>query len=246
MIERKPFNSSRRLALVSASLLRRADPRTRLALGLCASLMVMLPLERLALFVLVYAGLLAWAGLLPTAARQVWRIRWLLLTLFVVDWLVIDLGLAVVVTARLALLSGVMVLVVSTTTPEELRLALGWLHVPHRYAFSLSLAFQSVALLEEEWQAIREAQRVRGAWPPEGSSRRGPVSQVRDLVALTVPAIVLTTRRAWAMTEAACARGLESPRRRPYRQLSMGWLDRLLLLGALAVGVALWLPWEVL
>jgi energy-coupling factor transporter transmembrane protein EcfT len=40
-----------------------------------------------------------------------------------------------------------------------------------------------------------------------------------------VPAIVLTTRRAWAITEAACARGFDSPHRRPYRRLAMGWLD---------------------
>ena len=38
----------------------------------------------------------------------------------------------------------------ATTTPAELRLALEWLSVPHRYAFSVSLAFQSVGLLDDE------------------------------------------------------------------------------------------------
>ena len=54
-------------------------------------------------------------------------------------------------------------LFVGTTTPSELRLALEWLRVPYRYAFSVSLAFQSVGLLDDEWRAIYEAQRARGA-----------------------------------------------------------------------------------
>jgi energy-coupling factor transporter transmembrane protein EcfT len=41
------------------------------------------------------------------------------------------------------------------------------------------------------------------------------------LTALTVPAVVLTTRRAWAITEAAYARGFESPHRTPYHSLVM-------------------------
>jgi len=90
------------------------------------------------------------------------------------------------------------------------------------------LAFQSVALLDEEWRAIREAQRARGAWTPL-SGWRNIRQQIADLVALAVPAIVMTTKRAWAMTEAAYARGFDSPHRRPWRGLAMQRLDWLLL-----------------
>jgi energy-coupling factor transporter transmembrane protein EcfT len=62
---------------------------------------------------------------------------------------------------------------------------------------------------------------------------------VRDLVALTVPVVVLTARRAWAVTEAAYARGFESPRRRPFRRLAMGRVDWLLLVGTLAISAGL-------
>jgi len=243
MIRSGLFGPVRRLALVETSPLRRADPRTKLVLSLCASLAVMLPLEQLAVFMVVWAGFLLWARLLPAAARQVWRIRWLLIVLGAVDWLVIGPSLAVIVTLRLILLSGVLTLFVGTTTPEELRLALESLHVPYRYAFSLSLAFQSVGLLEEEWQAIREAQRARGALPPGPLNLRYALARVRDLVAITVPAIVLTTRRAWAMTEAAYARGFDAPHRRPYRRLAMTWLDWLLLAGAIVVSAA-WVLWR--
>ena len=242
MIKLGTSGRTRELALVETSPLRRADPRTKLALSLCASLAVMLPLERLAAFMVIYALLLLWARLLPAAARQVWRLKWVLIPLFLVDWLVVDLYLAAIVTLRLILLAGAFALFFATTTPGELRLALEWLRVPYRYAFSLALAFQSVGMLDDEWRAIREAQRSRGAWGLRWSGWRNVTAQIRDLVALSVPAIVLTTKRAWAMTEAAYARGFDAPHRRPYRRLAMGRLDWALLASAIAVSliIVLW------
>jgi energy-coupling factor transport system permease protein len=219
--------------LVQGSPLRRADPRAKLVLSLGASLAVMLPLERLGLFMALYLVLLSWARLLPAAAGQVWRLKWLLLALFAVDWLVVGLDLAAIVTLRVILLAGVLTLFVGTTTPGEFRLALERLRVPYRYAFSVSLAFQSVSLLGQEWRAIHEAQRSRGAFV-DRPGLRGIAFRLRDWVALTVPAIVLTARRAWAITEAACARGFDAPHRRPYRQLSMRWQDWTLIGGIVA------------
>jgi len=242
MIRLGTSGRTREIALIEHSPLRRADPRTKLALSLCASLAVMLSLEKLLAFMVLYFLLLLWARLLPAALRQIWRLKWVLIILFVVDWLVISPDLAVIITLRLSLLAGAFALFFSTTTPSELRLALEWMRVPYRYAFSLSAAFQSVGLLDDEWRAIREAQQARGAWtPPTGW--RDLVEKVRDLVALAVPAIVMTTRRAWSMTEAAYARGFDSPRRRPYRQLSLVPLDWFLLAGSLVVALAL-LLWK--
>jgi len=238
MIRLGTAGKARSLVLREDSPLRRVDPRTKLALSLCASLAVMLSLEKLAIFMGLYVLLLLWARLLPEAARQVWRLKWVLLVLFVVDWLFVSLDLAAIITLRLILLAGAFTLFFATTTPAELRLALEWLRVPYRYAFSLSLAFQSVGLLDDEWRSIREAQQARGAWS-QPSGWRDLAAKVRDLVALAVPAVVLTTKRAWAMTEAAYARGFDSPHRRPYRQLALSWLDWLLLMGTVAVAVSL-------
>jgi len=154
----------------------------------------------------------------------------------------VGLDLAAIVTLRLILLAGAFALFVGTTTPGELRLALEWMRVPYRYAFSLSLAFQSVGLLEDSWRDVREAQRARGAWVDRRWGWRDVAARVRDLVALTVPIVVLTARRAWAVTEAAYARGFDSPRRRPFRRLAMGRMDWLLLVGTLAIsaGLVLW------
>jgi energy-coupling factor transport system permease protein len=196
----------------------------KLLLSLCASLTVMLPLQRLVVGIALYVLLLVWARLLPAAARQVWRLKWVLILLFALDWLVISSELAVVVTLRLILLAGAFALFFSTTTPDELRLALEWLRAPYRYAFSLSLAFQSVTVLDDEWRSIREAQQARGATVSLAGWRKWS-QQVRDLVALSVPAIVMATKRAWAATEAAYARGFDSPHRRPYRHLQMRRAD---------------------
>jgi energy-coupling factor transport system permease protein len=238
MIRLGTSGRARQLVLVEHSPLRRADPRTKLALSLCASLAVMLSLEKLIAFMGIYALLLLWARLLPEAARQVWRLKWVFLILFVVDWIFVSLDLAIIITLRLTLLAGAFTLFFATTTPGELRLALEWMRVPYRYAFSVSLAFLSIGFLDDEWRAIHEAQRARGAWiPPSGW--RNLTERVRDMVALAVPAIVLVTKRAWAMTESAYARGFDSPHRRPYSQLVMNWLDWALLAGTVAVAAAL-------
>lgn len=231
----------RRAMFVRESPLRLADPRAKLALSLVLSLAVMLPLVKLLAVIVLYGALMAWARLLPTAGRLLWRLKWVLLILFAVDWWLVSLELALLVSLRVMLLSGSFAIVFATTTPVEFRLALEWLRLPYRYAFSLSLAVQSIGLLEAEWRAVAEAQQARGAWTPL-IGWRNVIRQARDLVALAVPAVVMTTHRAWAMTEAAYARGFDSPARQPYRRLRMGRLDWLLLaIEAVAVAaVVLW------
>ncbi|KAA3656685.1 MAG: energy-coupling factor transporter transmembrane protein EcfT [Chloroflexi bacterium] len=229
------------IKLVTNSPLRRFDPRVRLALPLCASLLVMLPVSKLMLFFIAYAALFWWSGLADIALRQLWRLKWWLLIIFIVDWIVVDVNLALQVTLRVMLLASAFIFMVYTTTPGELRLVLAWLRVPYRFAFSLSLAFQSVHLFTNEWQMIQEAQQARGAWEPlQWRGWRELIPQIRQLVVLVVPAIVLTTKRAWTMTEAAHARGFDAPHRQSYRQLTMQPHDWLFL-GMLGVGTAVFL-----
>ena len=233
--------------LVEDSPLRRLDPRAKLWTGLCASLMVMLPLERLGVFIAVYLIFTGWARLLPATLHQIWRMRWILLILFALDVWLVSLELAVIVTLRLVMLAGVFSLLFATTTPAEFTLALEKLGLPYRYAFSLGLAFQSLNLLEEEWNSILEAQRSRGALHERGTLRRlgswrEGFRQISDLVALTVPAVVLTTKRAWSITEAAYARGFDSPRRVAYRILRLSFADIIVmtLAGLVCGGFLFW------
>jgi energy-coupling factor transport system permease protein len=233
---------SRQLSLIEDSPLRRVDPRTKLFVSIAVSLVVMMPLERLAIFIGIYVLFLLWARLLPPAVQQLWRLKCLLIFLFAFDWWLISLPHAVTICARLILLTGVFALFFSTTTTRELGLALEKLRVPYRYAFSLGLAFQSLGLLDDEWRAIREAQSSRGAMP-ELSSFRKLLAQISNLISLTVPAIVLTTKRAWAITEAAYARGFDSPHRSSYYSLRLSRRDFVLMTGTVLVIIVLYWRW---
>jgi len=234
--------SSHQLTLVEDSPLRNADPRTKLFLSLAISLVVMTSIERLLIFLGVYLLFLIWARLLAPTAQHIWRLKWLLIFLFAFDWWLISLDHAVLICIRLVLLTGVFALFFSTTNTRELGLALEKLHVPYRYAFSLSLAFQSLGLLDDEWRAIREAQTSRGALP-DSSSFWKFVTNVGDLISLTVPAIVLTTKRAWAITEASYARGFDSPHRVSYHTLEFSRLDSLLMAGTMLLLILLFWRW---
>jgi energy-coupling factor transporter transmembrane protein EcfT len=226
------------IQVLNDSPLRDFDPRTKLVLSLSSSLAIMLPLEQLVAATLGYILLLSWARVINAALQQIWRIKWLLLGVFVIDWIFISLELAISITLRLSLLTSTFSLFFSTTTPAEFRLALEALKLPYRYAFSLSLAFQNLTIFDRETQLIREAQRSRGAWqPPAGWKKL--IETTKDLISLTVPSIVMTTKRAWTMTEAAYARGFNSPKRNPYKKLRMQLKDWIIIGIAICAGILL-------
>lgn len=234
MIEWHQEDINQASTLIPESPLRAADPRAKLFMCLGFSLTIMLPLPRLLLFSALYVIFLWWGKVLSGALRQVWRLKWVMLVLFVFDWWLVDVTHAATVVSRLAVLTGTFTVFFGTTTTRELSLALEHLSIPHRYAFSLGIAFQSLGLLGKEWQAIKEAQSARGAWEkPEGLG--AVFKNIKDWISLTVPAVVLTTKRAWSITEAAYARGFDSPRRRPYRSLTFQWWDWMLLSGLVLI-----------
>jgi energy-coupling factor transport system permease protein len=227
---RRGRGEHRRLVrLVRESPLCAVDPRVKLLISVLVAFAVMLPLDRLIVFWLAFMALMFPARLEREVFFQIRRIVALIVILFFIDWITVDLDLAFVITFRFMLVVSAFVIFFATTLPEEFRLALERFGVPHRYAFSLSLAFLSVSIMDEEWRAIREAQKSRGAWI-EFSGWRKWREQLEAMTALGVPAVVLTVKRAWALTEAAHTRGFDSPNRRPYRQLRMMPVDWVLLI----------------
>jgi len=228
----------RLIRLVHESPLRAVDPRVKLIISMLVAFAVMLPLDRLIVFWLAFTALMFPARLQREVFFQIRRIVPLLVILFFIDWITVDLNLAFIITFRFMLVVSSFVIFFATTRPEEFRLALERFKVPYRYAFSLSLAFLSVSIMDEEWRSIREAQKSRGAWI-ELSGWRKWREQLEAMIALGVPAIVLTVKRAWTLTEAAHTRGFDSPNRRPYRQLSMTPVDWTLLIASAGVIVLL-------
>jgi biotin transport system permease protein len=115
---------ARQLALVEDSPLRRADPRTKLFISVAISLVVMMSMDRLLIFLSIYTIFLLWARLLVPAIQQIWRLKWVLLILFALEWWLISLEHAALICTRLVLLTGVFALFFSTTNTRELGLAL--------------------------------------------------------------------------------------------------------------------------
>jgi energy-coupling factor transporter transmembrane protein EcfT len=228
--------------IVQQSFLRRADPRTKLVLSLAASLAVMLPLGKLVVVVACYAALMVAAGLRRPVSDQLRRIRFLFCVLFALDWWCIGLGFAVLITLRLGLLVSAFTLLCATTTPEEVRAVLERCGLPRRLAFAVAMAYRSLDLIETEWHGIFEAQRARGIVGHAAVGRRsgGWRQRLGDAVALVVPAVVLVAQRAWAITEAAAARGFEAPVARPCAGRRLASLDHLLLVGTAGLFIALY------
>ncbi len=228
------------MSTVERSFLRRADPRTKLALSLAASLAVMLPLRQLWVVFGAYLLLIAAARVLPQVVAQLRRLSVLLAGLFVLDWLFIGGQFAVLITLRLVLLVTSFTLLLATTTVDELRMALEGLGLSRRLAFAFATLCRSLDLVRNEWLGIIEAQRARGIVPPERRLTFSNLGQsLKHAVALVVPAIVLMAQRAWSITEAASARGLETPLESPVCALRLAWLDGILLsvVGGLLVGL---------
>jgi energy-coupling factor transport system permease protein len=214
--------------------LRRADPRTKLLLCAATSAALMLPLAHLAAVLTAYFLLILAARIERQVLAQLRRAAVLLIVLFAADWLWIGLGFAVLIAARLTLLITGFSLFFATTTPDELQAALERMRVPVRLAFAFATAYRFLRLLDSEWQQILEAQQARGIAVPT-RSWRAPRQSLTSAMAVIVPAVVLATQRAWSITEAAAARGFESPGRRPSRRLHMSRVDHLLLTAAAGV-----------
>ncbi len=224
----------RLIRMVPESSLRQADPRVKLLICTLVALSVMLPLDRLAVFWAFFAAGMFAARLARELLYQVRRIVWILVILFIIDTVFVDLPFALLITLRFVLVVSAFTLFFATTSPEEFRLAMEKLGMPYSYAFSLSLAFLSVSIMYDEFLNILEAQKSRGAWIELKGIRRIS-EQANSLVALGVPAVVLTVKRAWTFTEAAYTRGFDSPHRHPYRRLVMRRSDWLLATACVAI-----------
>jgi energy-coupling factor transport system permease protein len=182
-------------------------------------------------------------GLGTAVARRLWRVTPFLIVLFIVDAVFLGTRFAVLITLRLILLLAAFSLLLATTTADELRAGLERLGVPRRFAFTFATAFRSVAFFEDEWRGIVEAQKARGLFDgPLDGPRGGWRARLAAAVPLAVPAIVLATKRAWAVHEAAAARGFDHPGARAGQELRLRTLDYGLLAAttALLLGLLAW------
>lgn len=230
----------------------RLDPRTKLLLLAATFVMAVLPEHPLAAG-WVFAWVLAQVAL-ARAWQEVYRFRWLLVTLLVFSvtvwsilaqgptrlfWRVslesLAFGLATFLKLGAMMLAGLVFL--ATTATEELFLGLVRLRLPYPVAFAGALALRWVPEIYATALRVKEAQEVRGLTFEDGSL----LKRLRRSLPLMVPIFLLTLRRTQTMAWALEARGFQSQPMRTYLlELRMGWADGLALaLGGILVLAAL-------
>lgn len=212
-------------AIVPGRLIRRLDPRTKLALLLISFVVVLLP-QRPAVVALGAAAVLlhltlarAWPALKP--------VRWLLapLALFSLGvwsflaqgpshlfWRVSRESLAFGAANFLKLASMMVagLTLLATTPVEELFAGLARLRLPYPMAFAFALALRWVPEIFATVNRVKEAQEARGLVWEQGSL----LERLRRHLPLLVPIFLLTLRRSQTMAWALEARGFQmSPRR---------------------------------
>jgi energy-coupling factor transport system permease protein len=209
------------------TLIHRLDPRTKLALLLTSFIIAILPEQPWAAG--LAAGLVLTQAALARAWGELYRIRWLLVALFVFSLTVWSLlaqgptplfwrvsreslafGASTFLKFGAMMVAGLVLL--ATTRVEELFLGLVRLRLPYPVAFAFALALRWVPQVYETALRVKEAQEVRGL----GRQTGGPFARLKRQLPLLVPIFLLTLRRTQTMSWALEARGFQAHRRRTY------------------------------
>jgi len=189
----------------------------------------------LTLLVLLAIG---WAG----AFERVWRLRWLIVPIFVFTTVIWALffpaqagipvsradafrfGLGMALKLESFLLTGLLFL--ATTTVEEFAFGLTRLGVPYRAGFVLTLSCRLVPVFLDAALTVVDAQRCRGLDLTSGSIR----TRIARYVPVIVPVFIGGLRRADQMAFALEVRGFSSGRpRTELPRASFGAADGLLI-----------------
>jgi len=194
------------------SALHRFDPRAKLVIALSMCVAVAMPVESLAILLAGILSVLLFGGQSPHIVRMARRLALPLAVLFVLDWIIVDFSLAVLITARVALLALSFIILTNTTTFLQLFQTLRWLRIPRSAALSLAFGMNAVDMLAHEWRNVIAAQKARGIMPPLTIGKpQDLITFVKTSVPLIVPTVVLATRQAWQISESAYLRGIDRP-----------------------------------
>ena len=209
------------------TVMHRLDPRVKLALLLAGFAAVLLPQrpEIVALATLLVLIQVA----LARAWGELYRLRWLLLTLAIFSlafWSVLaqgptllfwrvsreSLAFGVATFLKLGTMMVAGLVLLATTPVEELFRGLVKLRLPYPGAFAFALALRWVPEVFATAQRVKEAQEARGLTWEEG----GPLTRLQRHLPLLAPIFLLTLRRSQTMAWALEARGFQMLPKRTY------------------------------
>ncbi len=187
--------------------LRSFTPATKFIIGLSLAFCVTLPL----LQGLIIHGatwlLLLWAGIGKRVLQNLRKLVIPLGIIFIINTLVRDSSFAFLITLRFVNISLSLLIFTMTMEVEELFHIFIRLKIPVKISFAIVSGMNSIETFKHEWHRILVAQRLRGV----SNNSNNIVEKIRHLnnhiVPLITPAIVLSVKRAWSLSEAATLRG---------------------------------------
>ena len=100
-------------------------------------------------------------------------------------------------------------LILMTTRDVDIVDAFNQIRVPFKQTFFISLIFRSLNIMEEDLESIRHAQFARGG----KSSKKNPLSRIKEFLALSIPLTALMIKRAVEMGSALEARGFSKSKK---------------------------------
>jgi energy-coupling factor transport system permease protein len=174
------------LRLDKIMVMRRLDPRTKLALGLMAMAAVFVAQ---ATITLVLECLVLLIALWSLGMRREWlrfsRFFWPMIGLvFIIALVSFDLSAALVLSIRLLNLLTISFIFFRAVSPEEMGGALGKMGIPFEFTFILTTGMRYVPLIGEKIRQIIEAQSSRGI------DLRPKLRNIKNILALLMPLLV--------------------------------------------------------
>ncbi len=132
----------------------------------------------------------------------------------------------------MAIAAFTLVVVLSTDPTSLVRSLVQQARLPARLAYPALAAYRFLPLLQEEYETIRLARRLRGQ-----GRRRGPLAAFRERAGLLVPLLAGAIRRAERVAVAMDSRGFNGRRPRThYRLTRFNAADAWMLAGTVALG----------
>ena len=111
-----------------------------------------------------------------------------------------------------AMLGGV---IIGTTRVNEFMAAMNRLHISKKIVIPIAIMFRYFPMIKEEWNAIKDAMKMRGISPSIIGFIKHPAIIIECIY---VPILMSASKISDELTTAAITRGIENPKRRTCMQ----------------------------
>ena len=220
-------------------MMKRFDPRTKLALGIIAIAAILFAREPATLIVefaivLIAVPLLGLSRKLLHSLRLIWP---MLIFVFILGFFFFDLQVAGLLSIRLFTLLAVSFIFFYSLDPQEMGDALRKMGISFEFAFIMTTAMRYVPMIGKKVRQISDAQRARGI------DLRPRIKNISNFIALLMPLLVQSFLLADDLALAMEARGFGSKQRKSRRSYHITIIEYALMALSLAI-LAAFVWWE--